>query len=310
MNATKKFLGCVAVAALAAAGCGVEDEEPTPQTPTGFQQPANTVAINFTLDATDRKDFYADKGLEWKGSFVYDEATRMITGPDGTWPGPYVPLYDDGPWDKGGHEPKGAVANDEKFGATVFFASPAAETKFEYGAQIPKGPNCGSDGGCWIWKGSNGTLTIPAGAKTDITAEGMKLDPEGSVDMRLTLDTKNLGSGHVLDNGETVTVKGTMSSWDNDQAFDDGTHGDVTANDGVFTYTLSQNTAVRRLKLAPGTAVEFIWNIGASEYKTSSNKAETTGVKAYTKNATDTAFVDRTSSVSLAGNGNTTFTIP
>lgn len=311
MNATKKFLGCIAVAALATAGCGVQEENPTDPTPTGFQQPANTVALSFTIDASDRKGFYVDEGLEWKGAFTYDKATRILTYA-ADWAGgkgPYAPLYDDGPYDQGGHEPKGAVKGDSKFGITAFLPIPAEALKIEYGAQVPSGPNCSNADGCWIWKGANGSIQVAAGASTALTAEGLKLDPEGTVDLRLTLDTNNLGSGHVLDAGETITVKGTFADWSNEQAFDDGTHGDATAGDKVFTYTLSAN-AIRRLKLAPGTVAEFVWNIGSAEYKTSGNKCETTGVKAYTKGASDASFVDRTSTITIAGNGNTSLPIP
>ena len=310
MKINKKFLSCITAAALlGTAACGDDEPEPEP-TPTGFPQPANTVPLNFTIDASGRPGFYADEGLEWKGSFTYDKTTRLMTFA-ADWAGgkgPYAPLYDDGPWDTGGHEPKGAVKGDGKFGITAFLPVPTEALKIEYGAQIPFGPNCSNQDGCWIWKGSNGSVNVPAGSTTALTATPLTLDPEGTQDLRLTLNTKGLGSGFTYASGTAITVKGTFADWSNEPAFDDGTHGDATSGDGVFTYTLSAN-AVRRLKLASGTRAEFIWNIGTSEYKNSAGEGEKTGVAGFTKGPTDANFVSRTVEVSTT-NKNTYVQIP
>ena len=288
----KQILGCITVAALAAA-CGEQQNS-------GFPQPANTVPVNFTIDASGRKDFYADEDLEWKGSFTFDKETRVLTY-SADWAGgagPYAPLYDDGPWTKGGHEPEGATANDDKFGITAFVAVPTEALKIEYGAQTKSGG--------WIWKGSNGAITLPANATTAVTAEGLTLTPEGTVDLRLTLDTKNLGSGFTFASGTPVKVKGTFADWSTVDAFDDATHGDATAGDGVFTYTMSSD-ATRRLKLVHGDTAEFIWMLGDAEYKNSTS-AEQTGVKAYTKDGAATAFTEQT--VIIAANKNTAVAVP
>lgn len=318
MKLNNKYLGILGALALATGcgGTGNSNPDPLPdntpdagnEQPAGFQQPANTVAVNFTIDASGRPGFYSDGDLEWKGAFEYDSATR-IQIPDGNWDGPFAPLYDDGPWTAGGHEPKGSVAGDDKFGVTVFMAVPTEDQRYEYGAQTKAGG--------WIWPaGDNGAFILVANSTAEVTADGLTLTPEGTYDLRLTLDTKNLGSGATFTAGNPITVKGTFSEWSEDPAFDDGTHGDATANDGVFTYTLSAN-AVRHLKLTSGTIQEWVWVIYGvdadgkatkAEYKTSSNIAEQTGVAAFTKGPTDADFTSAT--ISLAGNGNTMIVIP
>lgn len=308
MKLNNKYLGILGALALAT-GCGStgnSNPDPLPDnTPdagneqAGFEQPANTVAVNFTIDASGRPGFYSDGDLEWKGAFEYDSATRIQIA-DGNWDGPFAPLYDDGPWTTGGHEPKGAVAGDDKFGITVFMAVPTEDQTYEYGAQTKAGG--------WIWPaGDNGSFTLVANSTAEVTADGLTLTPEGTYDLRLTVDTKNLGSGATYTAGSPVTVKGTFSEWGEEAAFDDGTHGDATANDGVFTYTLSEN-ATRRLKLTSGTIQEWVWVIGGVEYKKTSGGAEDTGVVAYTKGPSDSGFV--TAAITFATNGNTMIVIP
>lgn len=306
MNETKKILGFITAAGLLIAGCGTPIEPPPEEE--GFPQPENTVALSFTIDASGRPGFYVNEGLEWKGSFTYDKATRLLTY-SADWAGgngPYAPLYDDGPWDKGGHEPKGAVAGDNKFGITAFLPKQTEALEIKYGAQIPAGPNCGNSGGCWIWKGSDGSVTIPAGSTTPVTAAGLMLDPDGTNDLRLTLDTNNLGGTFELPAGTKPQVKGTFSDWSPEETYDDGTHGDATASDGIYTYTLSLN-AIRRLKLASGANAEFIWVVGGVEYKDGS-AGELNGVKAFVKGATGD-FVEKTVAV-LDSNQNTYVAIP
>lgn len=281
-----KYLGIVSAAALAITGCGQSI------------QPENTIALNFTIDASGRPDFYADEDLEWKGSFSYDKETRILTY-SSDWAGgtgPYAPLYDDGPWTAGGHEPEGATAGDDKFGITAFIAIPEEELKLEYGAQTKAGG--------WVWVGDNGSVMVPTKAGEAITAEGLKLSPEGTNDLRLTLDTAALEGDYVV--AEPIKVKGTFSDWAEEAAFDDGTHGDADAGDGIYTYTLSEN-ATRRLKLTSGTAAEFIWVLGTVEYKTSEGEGAQGGVEAFTKGATGD-FTAAT--ITIAGNKNTQVVIP
>ena len=98
----------LAAASLAACGSSSSSSSPPPP-PAGFTKPAGTVAVNFSVDDTANKVFTAGT-LEWKGSFVYDTTTRKITY-DATWGGGFPPLYDDGPWSAGGHEPAGATSS-------------------------------------------------------------------------------------------------------------------------------------------------------------------------------------------------------
>ena len=174
----------------------------------GFPQPPTTVALNFTVDDS-AYPTYTDGQLQWKGAFIYDATTRMIVF-DNSWTGPYIPLYDDGPWDKGGHEPKGATKGDHKFGATAFLTVPTTALTIEYGLIDEKGG--------WIWvnpsgQGGNGKLVVPANSTTEQTAVGMAIPAAGTTDFRLTLDDTALFSGFTFTAGDTVTVKGGMSAW-------------------------------------------------------------------------------------------------
>lgn len=298
----KKWL-VPAIAAVALTGCpdggnGGEDAG----TDAGQQLDENVI-VNFTIDASGRPDFYADGDLEWKGAFELVSGTDNQIQPDSNWDGPFPKLWDDGPVSAGGHEPEGAVAGDDKFGVQLLFARPEEDITLEYGAQIADGAK-GCTGGCWIWPaGDNGSFTVTPTSE-EITAEGLTLTPEGPYDVRLTLDTNALATGFVLDSGETVTVKGgAINAWSNDLAYDDGTHGDAQADDGIYTYVLSENP--NRLKLAGGTVVEFIWNIGDQEYKTGDN-GETAGATAAYKH--DTAADWTTATITTGGNPR--FTLP
>src|SRR5512140_3495895 len=52
-------------------------------------QPAGTVAVNFTIDASARPGLYHDQDFQWKGNFTYDGGTNVLTPLTG-WAGPYV----------------------------------------------------------------------------------------------------------------------------------------------------------------------------------------------------------------------------
>ncbi|MEZ4485254.1 MAG: PKD domain-containing protein [Syntrophotaleaceae bacterium] len=151
---------------------GLEDSVADTVTVTsGFVPPVDHVAVNFTIDDTANQTYGADDGLAWKGSFGFDSATRILSL-DNSWGGPFVMLYDDGPWSSGGHEPAGATAGDSLWGVTVWVSNAANQT-FEYGAI--SGSTDGSDG-AWIWVGPNGTFTVSTGATTPIDATGLVLD--------------------------------------------------------------------------------------------------------------------------------------
>jgi hypothetical protein len=103
--------------------------------------------------------------LLWKGAMRYTAATRVIV-PDSTWSGPWAPLYDDGPWTSGGHEPAFAVAGDHRWGITVFVTPDANVAQvFEYGLH-----NAATN--TWAWVGPNGRFTVPARAAAPVIAIG------------------------------------------------------------------------------------------------------------------------------------------
>lgn len=299
----KMLLGMVTAIALVAVGCGANDNnnnnnDAGTNTPdagpscTSFQQPDGTIALNFTIDATGRPDFYQDAELEWKGNFQYDVETRIATNTGSTWEPPFAPMYDDGPWTCGGHEPKGAVAGDEKFGITMFFAKPTEDVVFSYGAQLAPGPKCANPDGCWIWTGDNGGFTVPANATADIDADGLTLAPEGNVDIRISLDTTNLPAEYTI--VEPVGIKGSYCDWNKE----------TVANpvNGVYTYVLSASPNC--LMASPGTLVKFVWTYGeAGEYKL------VQGVTAATKGPSDADWVPQTVAPA-ADNGDPSFTIP
>jgi hypothetical protein len=276
---------------------------------TPFKQPAGTVAVNFTVDDTLNKTWKSEE-LQWKGSMVYDATTRIATGPDSSWSGPWAPLFDDGPWDQGGHEPLGAVANDHELGVTVFIKPPAASAdNYEYGL-------IDAASGGWLWVGGNGTFSVPAGATQAITVAGMTFPIHGTIDFKLVLDKNNLASGFTIGSTTTVTVKGTASAWGEIAMHDDGTKGDDVANDGKFTYVLSQSIDPAKPPypglLKTGDKPEFVFVIGGVEYKTSS-VCDTSGVTAETK-PQGGAFTAQTIQIkSSPGNpsdGNTYITVP
>ena len=227
MRLNKAYLGSLTGMALALAACsgnnndnkdaGTDAGGNTDAGQTGFQQPDNTVAINFQMDATNIPGFFADKELEWKGSFTYDEATRVLTF-DVNWGGgngPYVPLYDDGPWTSGGHEPKTATKGDGVFGATAFLPIPTADLELGYGSQIAGGTaKCSNPSGCWNWpEQNNGAATIPANSSTPIDLPKVTLPPAGNYDIKLTFDPANLNAAVTDPVAEPVQVKGNYCFW-------------------------------------------------------------------------------------------------
>ena len=69
-----------------------------------WQPPENSFELTFWIDDSANKT-YTQGELIWKGSFTYDSITRMLTH-DASWgggEGPYPTLWDDGPWNEGGH---------------------------------------------------------------------------------------------------------------------------------------------------------------------------------------------------------------
>jgi hypothetical protein len=172
-----------------------------------FVQPTGTVAVNFSVDDSKNK-IYQFGDLEWKGAMKYDPTTRTVTK-DSNWSGPYAKLYDDGPWDTGGHEPPGAVAGDHKWGVTVFATPPATGTdSYEYGlndttACAPSSTCVNGNG--WSWLGANGSYSVAAGATAPINAAGRTFPAFGSTDVVITAKKSGLDSYCALSAPATCT---------------------------------------------------------------------------------------------------------
>lgn len=273
----------------------------------GFQQPTGTVAVNFTVDDSANK-VYQDGDLQWKGSMLYDSTTRKITR-DASWGGPWATLYDDGPWNAGGHEPIGSTAGDNKWGVTVFVTPPAASSDmYEYGLQdadyaaMPRG-----DG--WIWGAPpNGMFNVAMGATAAITAPGKTFPKFGTTDIQIELDTNALSTVGAPYDTSVVGLKSSI--W-----------GFVVADvpkDGTGKATLTVSTVVGSGKTFPHSGLppatskpEFKFLLGpaasAKEYADATFKALTTGVKVRTKKSTETTFTDAT--IDFVGN-NFVITVP
>ncbi|MCK6547103.1 hypothetical protein L6R52_14735 [Myxococcota bacterium] len=268
----------------------------------GFEQPANTVAINFTIDDSANKTYGEADLLRWKGSFTYDATTRILTH-DPSWAGgdstKYPLVYDDGPWNAGGHEPAGATAGDNVWGITVFFPIPAADTAFEYGAEY--------NNGSWIWSGPNGTFTVPANASAPIDVTGLVIPAFGTVDLQLKIDTSALAEGFTFTPGTTtLTVKGSSWSWQEVELTREG-------ETSIYVFTLGDNVGPGTTRphaglLRSGDQPEFVFVIGGVEYK-AGGEAAAEGVTAYLKFPGETSFsaapIERN-----AQNGNTYVDVP
>ncbi len=189
---------------------------------------ASFATVVFTIDDSANKSYEASDGLAWKGSFSYDSATNVLTF-DGAWPGPFVTLFDDGSMGD-------ATAGDGIWTAAVKVATPPMDQTFEYGAI--RGSVDGSDGQ-WIWTGNNGQFTVPAGETGEIVATGLVIPEFGTIDWKLTLDVSGNGANLApVFQGTSYTdvkVKSSAQGFTEIALVDDGTKGDVSANDGIFT---------------------------------------------------------------------------
>ena len=332
MRVTKSLAAIIGAATLAACGSSSSDNGSSAPPYAGFVQPAGTVAVNFTVDDT-ANQVYAAGDLKWKGGMNCNPNTRICIQ-DSTWNGKFpintgtalagwATLGDDGPWTVSttAHEPVGGVAGDHKWGVTVFVTPPAAgTTTLEYGLIDTKYETLYGNG--WIWTGANGTVAIPAGATSPITASGLVIPAFGTKDIELQIDTSAL-DGAVSGIGTTVSVKGSAWAW-----------GLVdissTGSGGVYTFTLSDHVGAGKQfnhsgLLHTGNTPEFIFtfdamNIGTTtccasgcvntspcEYKVAGNAA-TAGVTAGTRTGTTGGFTAAT--VTVNGNHNTTITVP
>jgi hypothetical protein len=251
----------------------------------GFTQPSGTIAVSFIVD--DRANqVYGPGDLRWKGSMLYHALTRTITY-DPAWGSPWPPLYDDGPWDKGsppGHEPKGAVAGDHKWGITVFVTPPTTGSaqSYEYGLTDASYDSKFDSGWCWI--GNNGQFAVKAG-DTAITAKGQTFPAFGTTDLQLTIDTTALDASHTWDTS-VVGVKGSAWSWGLQTLTVDG--------NGKATFTMSNyvgagHTFDHTGLLSSGQNAEFVFTFTGVEYK-DGGVSLATGITAAVKAAGASGF--------------------
>jgi hypothetical protein len=274
----------------------------------GFPQPSGTVAVSFVVDDS-ANAVYGDGDLAWKASMKYDATTRKITR-DPTWAGPFAPLFDDGPWTAGGHEPIGATAHDHVWGVTVFATPPASGSDaYEYGLEDDVyQTKCGNG---WIWSGANGTFTVAAGATAPITATGTTFAKFGTTDLQIVLDTAAVTG--TWDKSK-ISLKGSAWVWSEVELKDDGTKGDVTAGDGKFTfdfsyYVPSLGTQFPHTGLAKsGDKPSFVFVLGTKEYKDASGNSLSTGVSAGTKAAGASSFTAAT--IMLGSDKSSYVTVP
>ncbi|MBI5067723.1 MAG: hypothetical protein HZB56_05740 [Deltaproteobacteria bacterium] len=295
----RRFSLAVSLAAVLAA-CGSSSKTTTPSN--GFPQPAGTVAVNFSVNDT-ANGLWKNQEMEWKGNVKFDATTRIGTY-DATWGGPWAKLYDDGPWDQGGHEPLGSTAGDHILGVTVFIAPPATGSQvYEYGLRDATNPDPVNGG--WLWVGGNGQFTLAAGGTAAVNATGLTIPAHGTIDMKLTLDTRRITATNPPFDTTTLAVKGSAWGWSDKTCYDDGTHGDATSGDGLCTFVLSQaiNQAVPPYPgLLKSTDVpEFVFVLGGVEYKVAGD-AQTNGVSAYTK-AGSAAWIGATVGLVAGGLG-------
>ncbi|MFZ1864522.1 MAG: hypothetical protein WAU39_09900 [Polyangiales bacterium] len=225
--------------------------------------PSGAILINFSVDDTANTTYDISDGLAWKGSFHFDTATRQLFY-DATWSGPYAVLYDDGPWSEGGHEPREATAGDGIWGITAWTEPASAPFTLEYGAI--RGSVNGSDGE-WIWIGTNGSVVVNPDSE-EITALGLTIPAFGTIDVRWELDLPSIdtsfGDWTTL---STVAIKTSVGGYREVTMVDDGTAGDQSAGDDVYTMLLSENLEKHEGLRKVGEVIQFILVLDGIEYR-------------------------------------------
>jgi hypothetical protein len=270
--------------------------------------------VNFTVDDT-ANGVFAPGDLQWKGSMRYDPVTRIVTR-DPNWTGPnWAPLYDDGPWTLGGHEPYASLAGDHKLGIAVIVMPPtdvdAGADLYEYGLI-----DVTQAGGGWIWRGANGTFSVPVGQTADIVAVGQIMPAFGTVDLRITIDTANLAPSPTdagVWNTGVVVIKGSSWGWNDITLRDNGLLGDAVANDRKFTFQLSQYVGAgkqfpHRGLAAHGDRPEFVFVLAGVEYRNALGQSAVLGVTGAT--LAGNIWAPATISLTPAPTFNTVITVP
>ncbi|MBN2495509.1 MAG: IPT/TIG domain-containing protein [Deltaproteobacteria bacterium] len=241
-----------------------------------YVKPEGYASVTFFVDDKANQT-YSSGDIQWKGSFIYDDQTNIITY-DGSWAGeqgPYPVLYDDGPISQGGHEMPGASAGDHVFSVEVYVKADASfDQEYQYGAINERGN--------WIWEGPNGEFVLPAGSTDRLDAQGYYIHAFGTYDIRVALDTAELHEMFLpFDPAiNRIYLKGSMNSWAERQLLDNGEKGDQAAGDGVYTYWHSQNMGEHDGLLFAGQHVQFVFLIDDFEYKRVDALSE--GVSAWT----------------------------
>ena len=88
---------------------------------------------------------------------------------------------------------------------------------------------------------------------------------------------------------------------------DDGTAGDVTSGDGIFSFLLSRNVGAHTGLLESGQVAEFVFVLGGVDYR-SAGVCATAGVAGYLDQGSGLAAV--TIEVQADGDRNTIVTVP
>ncbi len=188
-----------------------------------------------------------------------------------------------------------AEAGDHIFSTEVYFKA-EEETTFQYGVL--------NELDFWMWEGTNGEFTIPAGGTGTVHAEGLVLQAFGTIDIKVTVDTNDLHPefAYIQDwAGIQVYLKGNMNMWTPVQILDagpDGDKGDEVAGDGIYTYVQSLNLGKHTGLLLQGQHAQFTamfssdeesW-VDAAEYKIlleGKQKGAKNGIHAFTRCGND-----------------------
>ena len=100
----------------------------------------------------------------------------------------------------------------------------------------------------------------------------------GTIDLLLTIDLSDSGTNlnpsfQGVDYSDNATVKGSAWGWSEVALVDDGTAGDVTAGDGIFSFLLSEGVGPHTGLLHSGQTAEFIFVLQGVEYRVAGTAA-------------------------------------
>ncbi|MEM7675989.1 MAG: hypothetical protein AAF449_08300 [Myxococcota bacterium] len=301
----------------AASACSSDDDDPTPMNNNGggmtnnngggqtsacdsgaaFDAPSATIcpnfaAVNFRIDDSTNNFFQATDFLAWKGGFGWDPSTETMNA-NSEWSEPFPLVFDDGPWNEGGHEPAGATAGDGIWGIAAFFdlTTLPAEGSKEIGYGAIRGSDENGADGQWIWnryQASNGSFTVSTDdSGLEIEAGDMIMPTFGDIDVRFTIDAAAIQALDLDEDGNvnfpnwdpTNGLRVKSSWWDWIE-----TPLTPNADNSTFTVTLEAIANDNTLKtglLSPNSVLQFVLVLaetgGGVEYK-ADNEARTEGV--------------------------------